>query len=484
MTNRRPIGTPGESDSDVTRHPSQKKRRVLLACVGAVLFSALGVLFAWQYAFAHEGHGTEEVGEFDFDAPRIVSAETAKHIGLKTAEVGRHSIEEVIELSGVVKPLPDRHRAVVSRLSGRILQVTKQVGDPVKQGELLARIDSPEQSRNLYEVRKIEVEYLKLLLEFERAKAESERTASEVKSAHEQFTFADSEYERARGLSKDGAVSEKETAQRKSDRAQAEANIRKSEIELSLARRTTEGLQRQAEALRVSRESLLIMNNLDPRVDLGLPFTSVLEIKAEADGVVVRRTAIPGHWAQAGESILEIADYGEVQIEGEIPESLLSRIIGRQADKVRIRTPADPKFLGEGKIRFITPQLEPQKRTAHLIVDAKNTPGVLRGEMWVELSVVVREAKNALVVPRSAVIVHGPMHFVFLESGGQYQKQDINPGVSDDRFVEVKDGLAPGDEVVVQGAYSLTQLRPKAKAKESEVTTDKTKNENAHGEKK
>ena len=64
-------------------------------------------------------------------------------------------------------------------------------------------------------------------------------------------------------------------------------------------------------------------------------------------------------------------------------------------------------------------------------------------------------------MPREAVVIHGPMHFVFIKNGDQYEKQDIVPGVSDDRYIEVLDGLAPGDVIVVQGAYSLTQLRPK-----------------------
>jgi membrane fusion protein, heavy metal efflux system len=78
---------------------------------------------------------------------------------------------------------------------------------------------------------------------------------------------------------------------------------------------------------------------------------------------------------------------------------------------------------------------------------------------------VLREQKEALVVPRSAVVVMGPMHFVFLQNGDKYEKQDINPGIQDDRYVEIKDGLFPGDSVVVQGAYSLTQLRPKTPKK-------------------
>ena len=81
--------------------------------------------------------------------------------------------------------------------------------------------------------------------------------------------------------------------------------------------------------------------------------------------------------------------------------------------------------------------------------------------MWVDLAIIQREVKEALVVPRTAMVVQGPLHFVFVQNGDQYEKQDITPGVTDDRYVEVKDGLFPGDVIVTEGAYSLTHLKPK-----------------------
>jgi multidrug efflux pump subunit AcrA (membrane-fusion protein) len=51
------------------------------------------------------------------------------------------------------------------------------------------------------------------------------------------------------------------------------------------------------------------------------------------------------------------------------------------------------------------------------------------------------------------------MTFVFVEEDGVYHKHDIVPGIRDDRFIEVLDGLVPGDRVVIRGAHGLTQLR-------------------------
>ena len=51
-----------------------------------------------------------------------------------------------------------------------------------------------------------------------------------------------------------------------------------------------------------------------------------------------------------------------------------------------------------------------------------------------------------------------------MKDGDAYVKREVIPGLRDDRVVEVKEGLTPGDVVVTHGAYLLTQLRPKAAA--------------------
>jgi len=180
-------------------------------------------------------------------------------------------------------------------------------------------------------------------------------------------------------------------------------------------------------------------------------------------GVITNIPAVAGRWAESGQVLAHVANFSKVQIEGELPESLIPRLRNRKSDTVRIRLPSDKAYLGKGRFRVLSPQLDAIKRTAHLIIDVPNPEGILRGEMWVRLSVVIKEVKSALVVPLEAIIKDGPELFVFIKSGGTYQRQLIRTGIRDDRFVQIKDGLAPGDEVVVQGSYSLNQLRPRKK---------------------
>ncbi|MCZ6504245.1 MAG: efflux RND transporter periplasmic adaptor subunit [Gammaproteobacteria bacterium] len=385
----------------------------------ALLLGAALLFVSVEVSVAHEGDEPEEVGDLDMDAPRVITPETSKHIGLKTAEVDVQLIEEVIELSGIVKAQPSRRYSVFSLLDGKATQVHVQVGDQVKTGQILIEIESlPYLER-----------WSNLQILQARIKAlEQERKAAEVK------------LEQAQGLA-GKTIPVSEITLRQADLAKVIASINLARIE---ARQTKAWLRA------VSSSPHLIQSPENRFV-----------LRAETDGVVVQRHVTSGQWVQEGQTLIEIADYSVVLIEGQLPESLIARVRARQTDKVRIRTPSDLSFIGEGKIRYISPDLNPTNRTARLIIDAPNPNGVLRSEMWVDLVIIQREVKEALVIPRTAMVVQGPLHFVFVQNGDQYEKQDITPGVTDDRYVEVKDGLFPGDVIVTEGAYSLTHLKPK-----------------------
>lgn len=423
-------------------------------------------LLAWPLGLgAHEGHGGKEVGAFDLDSPRQVSPETAAHIGLKTAEIDFGPVQDTLALSGIVQAAPDRHWAISTRTAGKVLSVHKQVGDPVQRGDLLVEIDSPELAKNNYEARKIETDYQKLLLDVVRTEGRLSQLQVEAENAEESAKLVETELQRNLEAG-ENVIPLNVVSERRGAALRARGEAKRKTVDVNVCTAEIAALNRQAEALRLSRDALLAMVNVEPSQRAASQpadneLINIVRLIAPADGVVIERNARPGHWAAAGETLLEVADYSVVQIEGELPESLISRVTNRSSDGVRVRTSADPDYLGAGKIKFISPVLDEVKRTAHVLIETPNENGVLRGSMFVDLTIVLREEKTAVVVPTSAVVQNGPMHFVFIKSGEFFKKQDITPGLSNDQVVEVLAGLAPGDVVVTQGAYSLTQLRPK-----------------------
>ena len=448
----------------------------------AALVAALSVALSLP-AFGHEGHGKGEVAPYDLDTPRQVSPETAAHIGLETAEVDFGTVEEVLRLTGVVRPLPNNVEAVTSRIGGTVLKITVQVGDTVQKGDLLVEIDSPQLAQYFYEARKLDSEYFELQGEVARSRSRVDELVVHVEVASEQASIVEAQYARLQGH--DGAVAVNVLSEKQAAALRARSETRLRRIELALARQQLDSRSKQAEAMQRSREALqeVIASLRGEAGDLGrrkvasanaLMFSGpeaggagrlgLVRLHAPISGVVIARKVIAGEGVEAGDTLLKIADYSRVQIEGELPESIVERLGSAANKQVRIRrvwgTTEIP--IGVGRVRFVSPVIDPVKRTTHVIVEADNPDGLLRDGLYVDLAIVLREETSAIVVPVSAVVKDGPMYFVFVQDGDFYKKQDINPGVADDRVVEVLDGVLPGDVIVTRGAYSLTQLRPKA----------------------
>ncbi|MCZ6834427.1 MAG: efflux RND transporter periplasmic adaptor subunit [Planctomycetota bacterium] len=446
--------------------------------------------------FAHEGHGKGEIAPFDLDTPRKVSPETAAHIGLQTAEVDFGKVEEIIRLTGIVRPVPDLVQSVASLIDGAATRVLSQVGDVVEQGDLLVEIHSPQLAQYIYELRKLETEYYQLQSELARARSSIDEISVQFEAATEFASIADAEFSRLQDNEDAVAtnlLSEKQVA---AVRTGSEARLK--EIELSLSRRQLDALTDQAEAMVQSQAALqeviasirndnrngtvkqvasggIVHSVLSSPEDAPPDRIGVVRLYSPINGVVIKRHIHGGQGVEAGQTLFVIAEYSRVQIEGELPESLVARLDQASGNQVRIRraSSGENDLIGTGTVRFISPVIDPIKRTTHVVIEADNPTGSLRDGLFVDLSIVLREEPSAVVVPASAVVVKGPMHFVFVKDGDFYKKQDINPGYSDDQFVEVLDGVFPGDVVVTRGAYSLTQLRPKLE----EADTDEDTNE-------
>ncbi|MCI0527309.1 MAG: efflux RND transporter periplasmic adaptor subunit, partial [Nitrospira sp.] len=157
---------------------------------------------------------------------------------------------------------------------------------------------------------------------------------------------------------------------------------------------------------------------------------------------------------EPGKALFQVVDPSTVYAEGDIPVENVS--LFKQDQEVRVRVASYPGEVFPGKINYVSDLADPVKRTIHFLTEVANPDRKLKPEMFATLTVVVEKSGEVLAVPKDSVLTEGVESYVFVKNGTTFVKQSIVTGISDDQYVEIKDGLFPGDEVVTKGAHELS----------------------------
>lgn len=332
-----------------------------------------------------------------------LSAEERANIGLKTVPAEFRPVEDVRLLNGVVKPHPDRVALVTTRVAGRAVDIHVNLGDRVKKGQDLADVQS------------VELEKLEL----------------DLIQAENRLALAQADLERIRALVEKGIAAKKDLLA-----AQNHHQTVVNEIE-SLTRQLSLLGMPESEIQKVRREKTV----------------STLHILAPISGTIVERRIILGQTIEPNTHIFKVVDTSTMIVEGEAFEDVLRFL--KEGQQVRVTVASYPGEVFKGRITFISPTVDPQKRTVHVWVLISNHHGMLKQGLFADLSVAVGESHRTVAIPLEALINADGGEFVFVEQGGAFIRRDLIIGARDNRYAEVKRGLRPGERVVTDGKRQL-----------------------------
>lgn len=181
-----------------------------------------------------------------------------------------------------------------------------------------------------------------------------------------------------------------------------------------------------------------------------------ISFRAPMDGVVLETHALLGAAVDPDKVLLTLIDLSEVDVVARVFEGQVRAV--KKGQTVRIRTVADPDQSFVGRVKTTAAGLDSPAATLRVFVHADNPERKLLPGMRAQLSFVTEESDAAVVVPRAAVLGEGPDLFVFREiphAPFTYERTPVVVGLRDDRFVEIVDGVLPGDRVVTRGNYQL-----------------------------
>ncbi len=172
-----------------------------------------------------------------------------------------------------------------------------------------------------------------------------------------------------------------------------------------------------------------------------------LVIRAPYDGVVTRRLVDPGEPVTSTpvSHLIEIQEVGTLDLEFSLPQEMLSRV--RAGTHVTFEAEGVPETKGSSQVAVVFPAVEEATRSFRSRVTVPNPSGIYRPGMLIRVWVVDQEVKDALLLPRKAVTETAQGWQVLASNSESPVRRPIKLGLVTDTLVEVKDGLREGDRV-------------------------------------
>ena len=355
--------------------------------------------------------------------------EVAEANGVVVEEAGPAPIRTVLDLPGEVQLNADRVARVAPRVSGTVVAVPAGLGARVGAGAALAVIESRELGQ---------------------------AKAAYVESLH-RMELAQSAYERERRLH------ERRISARK-DYEQVRHDLEEAELEKQSAEQALRALgvpPGELAALGVEPEGVAAEREVRSPLPTSLTRYAV---RAPFGGEVIDRQIAVGQHVSGMEEVFTIADLSTVWVEVTVYARDLDAVRPGQAVVVHARGDSLSGPVGRGTVRYVGPLVGEATRTARALVTLDNPDGRWRPGTFVSAEVVQGEETVPVAVRREAVQTWREMPVVFARFGDAFEVRPVTLGRTDGTFVEVVEGLAPGQEYAAEGAFLLRADLEKAGA--------------------
>ena len=177
-------------------------------------------------------------------------------------------------------------------------------------------------------------------------------------------------------------------------------------------------------------------------------------LKAPFAGIVTRVGVREGQHVTPGTVLFEIADLSRVWVYVDVFEQDLPWV--RVGDEAELRLKALPGKVFRGRIAYIYPYAEQRTRTVRLRLEFDNPGLVLKPDMYTTVHILAGRRERVLAIPEEAVVRTGVREQVFVARGkGKFIPRPVRLGLSADGWVEVLEGLQPGERVVTSAQFLI-----------------------------
>jgi RND family efflux transporter MFP subunit len=334
-------------------------------------------------------------------------------VAVETARVTYGPVRELRRFTGTVHPY--NRYVIAPKISGRLVQIGKRIGDEVGEGEMVARMDDAEFRQELREAE------ASLMI----AQASLAESASQLELARQ-------EKERVGSLEEKGLVT---AAELEAALSNYEARVARNRLALA-----------QVEQSEAALESA--------RIRLGYTL-----LKASRPGLVGERFVDEGALLAPNTPVVLVVGIDSVIVRTTITERDYGRV--RKGQKVEVLVDTFPGMRFSGTVARIAPMMREASRMAEMEVEVENGARMLKPGMFARIEVTVAEKGRARLVPATAVVERAgrPVVFLVSEADGTARMLEVSTGIVTPEVTEILEPAIEG-RVVTLGQHLLDDGSP------------------------
>jgi multidrug efflux pump subunit AcrA (membrane-fusion protein) len=341
----------------------------------------------------------------------------------------------------------DQQTDVAPSIAGKVVAVGVDLGSYVKRGQMIVRLDDVD-SKLRVEQAQAQVEQSKAALRQAEEKVGLRPGQSfdpnrvpEVANARVALELAEKNLRRSEKLIESGDVSRSSYDQQKAQRDQLKEQY---ESALSLAR------QNYA-AVMTARANVA---NAESQLGLARRNLSYALVFSPIDGYVAERNADLGEYVSPTTKVATIVRINPLRIRIDIPEQAIPEV--RVGQSVSVTTSAWPDKNFSGRIARISPNVTPSSRTLSVEADIENGGGALKPGQFATVRILQSRSEPAVLIPARAVRTESGVSRVFVIKDGHAEQRLVQLGQSESDLVEVKSGVAAGEQVATSNVEQLS----------------------------
>jgi membrane fusion protein, multidrug efflux system len=328
-----------------------------------------------------------------------------------TVEVGTLKRGKVSAYLTVVGNLIGKQTVdIAPRTAGRLLSVNIQLGDPVRRGQVLAKVEDRE-----------------IVEQVRQAEASQEVSKATIRQREADLNVAKVNFDRSKNLFERQLL-----AKQALDDAESRYLAALAQVDLSKAQLTQNDARLQE--LRINLQN-----------------TSVT---SPVDGFVGKRSVDPGAMVNTNTAIASVVDISRLRLVVNVVEKDLRMV--SPGDPAVVEVDAYPGETFSGKIARVAPVLDPATRTATMEVEIPNQGNKLKPGMYARINLTVEEHENALIVPKTAVVDYSNERGVWVPNDNDRATfVPLKLGIENTESIEVVEGLKEGARFVTTGAGAV-----------------------------